>query len=123
MILHAFCILDTKTGIHNAPFFVPHPGAAVRAFKDLATDLSTQIGRHPADFTLICIGQFDDQTGRMEQLPFAHFGTAVSYIEPANAAFRMEDVTRSPRVSEHGAEGQSPLPHLDVRKNGSASVV
>lgn len=35
--------------------------AAVRMFGDVAVDPQTNIGRHPADFELICIGQvYDD---------------------------------------------------------------
>lgn len=81
MILQAFCVLDTKTGIHHAPFFFPHVGAAVRAFKDLAGDMSTTIGRHPADFSLICVGLFDDQSGQLQAAPFQHLGTAASYLD------------------------------------------
>ena len=59
----AFSLYDMKTGIFGTPFFTVHPAHAVRSVADLAADLSTVVGRHPADYTLYQVGQFDDSTG------------------------------------------------------------
>lgn len=64
MELLSFCLLDTKTGIHHPPFFVAHVGLAIRAIKDLGSDLNTSVGRHPADYQLVQLGTFDDNTGQ-----------------------------------------------------------
>jgi len=32
---------------------------------DLANDANTMVGRHPADFSLFCVGQFDDASGQL----------------------------------------------------------
>lgn len=63
MILKAFAFLDTKVGTFSAPFFFPHEGYAVRAAIECGSDLSTSIGRHPYDFTLYRLADFDDQLG------------------------------------------------------------
>lgn len=83
MILTAFCLLDTKTGMFNAPFFMAHPGQAIRACIDLGQDMGTTVGRHPADFTLCEIGLFDDQTGQLEPVPTRQIGTVVSFLPHA----------------------------------------
>lgn len=81
MILKAFCLLDTKTGMHDAPFFMAHVGQATRAVADTASDTRNLIGRHPSDFCLMGIGEFDDQTGTLHpSLPVNH-GSVVSFLE------------------------------------------
>lgn len=66
MILRAFAFLDTKTGAFSVPFFTNHPGNALRMAGDLANDVSTTIGRHPADYVLHQVGTFNDDTGQFD---------------------------------------------------------
>lgn len=80
MKLIAFSLLDMKTGHFNTPFFMNHTGAALRAVMDLGADLNTTVGRHPADFVLAQIGEFDDQTGQMEPMVPLHLGTVLSLL-------------------------------------------
>lgn len=65
MILKVFSVLDTKGDVFMSPFFFPATGQAVRAFSDLANDANTVVCRHPGDYRLTCIGEFDDSTGRL----------------------------------------------------------
>lgn len=65
MQTYVFSLYDMKTGIYGTPFFSIHEAHAVRMVADLAADLSTVVGRHPADYTLYCLGRFDDATGML----------------------------------------------------------
>lgn len=65
MILKVFSVLDTKGDVFMSPFFFPATGQAVRAFSDLANDGNTVVARHPGDYRLTCVGEFDDSTGRL----------------------------------------------------------
>lgn len=58
-----FSLYDDKVGAYSTPFFFSHRGQAVRAATDLANDPSTIPGKHPEDFTLYCLGTFNDETG------------------------------------------------------------
>lgn len=80
MILKAFSLLDMKTGIFNVPFFMAHVGQAVRACMDLGRDTSTTVGRHPADYQLVEIGTYDDQTGVLAAIPPQALGTVASLL-------------------------------------------
>lgn len=80
MILKAFSLLDTKTGMFNTPFFMAHTGQAIRACMDLGADLSTTVGRHPADFALCEIGTFDDQAGVLHPHNPVQLGTVASFL-------------------------------------------
>lgn len=63
MLTRAFCLFDRKGGFYSAPFFFPAVGMAFRAATDLASDLNTTVGRHPADYDLYQVGVFDDASG------------------------------------------------------------
>lgn len=72
MILNAYTFYDIKTRYYSRPFFEVTDAAAVRILSDLVNDPSTQIGRHPADYVLYGIGQFDDQSGLLLQQSAVH---------------------------------------------------
>lgn len=61
MILQIFCVHDTKAEVYRTPFFMKTRGEAIRAFKDLANDKNTAIAKHPGDYRLCHIGEFDDE--------------------------------------------------------------
>lgn len=83
MQLRAFTIFDKKIGAHHAPFFAPTDGAAVRALSDLASDVNTTVGRHPADYCLYCIGVFDDAGATFESFtPKTFVVEAAALITP-----------------------------------------
>lgn len=63
MLLNAYTLYDMKALNYSPPFYCAAHGQAVRMVMDLANDANTMVGRHPADFTLFCIGQFDDSAG------------------------------------------------------------
>lgn len=65
MLLRAYTVYDNKSLSFSPPFFQQADGAAARMFSDLANDSSTTIGRHPSDYSLFCIGGFDDQKGHL----------------------------------------------------------
>lgn len=82
MILRAFSIYDTKAEFFSPPFFMVSNGEAVRAFKDLANDTNTSIGRHPSDFRLMCLGEFDNLSGSFNDSSekMASLGYASDYV-------------------------------------------
>lgn len=63
MIVKVFAIHDVKAEAYMSPFFMPAVGLALRAFKDLVGDEKSQISKHPSDYTLYLVGEFDDGSG------------------------------------------------------------
>lgn len=63
MILKAYSLLDTKTGVFSAPMYFVHEGQAMRAVIEIGLDYSTQVARYPEDFVLFLVGEFDDCVG------------------------------------------------------------
>lgn len=58
-----FSIFDSKAEVYGPPFFAPAIGLAVRHFGDLCRDPNSALSKHPGDYRLFRIGEFDDSTG------------------------------------------------------------
>lgn len=65
MLQFIVSVKDRAADVFNRPFFVPHRNVAVRDFSDEVnrSDASNPLNKHPDDFDLYVLGQFDDVTG------------------------------------------------------------
>lgn len=66
MITYVYVTYDSKAGLYSRPFYAPKRGIALRTFQDIAGDKEHPISRHPADYTLFEIAEFDDLKGVVE---------------------------------------------------------
>lgn len=81
MLLRAFTIFDTKTETFSQPFFAVNRGAAIRMFQDTVNDPSTMFNRHPEDYHLFEIGEFDDATASFQTEHPQSLGPASQFKE------------------------------------------
>jgi len=89
MKLKVYTIYDSKIQTYMRPFFLQANGAARRAFEDLVNDKSTEISRHPEDYTLFELATFDDQTGVFENANApTSLGLAQEYIREEKNPFQ-----------------------------------
>lgn len=58
-------VKDRAADAYGRPMFVPSVGVAIRSFSDEVNrdDPENQLNRHPDDFDLYELGEFDDNTG------------------------------------------------------------
>lgn len=64
MKLNIYAVHDNKVKAYGTPFFQITDGQAIRAFQDnVNSTTESQITKHPEDFTLFKLGEYDDQTG------------------------------------------------------------
>lgn len=56
-------IRDVKANSFGAPVLFSTPLDAVRAFSDLLSNSDTLFGKHPADFQLVYLADWDEVTG------------------------------------------------------------
>lgn len=66
MKFKCFTVYDDKAKAYLPPFFLPEIAQAVRTFGDCATDPKHEFGKHPEDYTLFQLGDFDSSSGVME---------------------------------------------------------
>lgn len=83
MMTQIFAVYDSKACYFGTPFFMPSTGAAVRMFSDLANDARSMVNRHPSDFVLYCIGNFDDNSGMViATSPHISLGLGADFVVP-----------------------------------------
>lgn len=58
-------IRDSKADYYNQVITLKTVDEGVRAFGELVADNRSMISKHPEDFDLYHIGEFDDQNGRI----------------------------------------------------------
>jgi len=64
MKLKAYSIYDKAAAAYNTPFFMHYKALAIRAFQDNVNSTDeNNIAKHPEQFTLFEVGEYDDSTG------------------------------------------------------------
>jgi len=65
MLQFIVSVKDRAADVFNRPFFVPHRNVAIRDFTDEVnrSAADNQLNKHPDDFDLYLLGQFDDNSG------------------------------------------------------------
>lgn len=65
-IKQVMAVFDSATQTYGAPICVPAVGVGTRSFVDIVNDPREEnnIARHPQDFELRHIAEFDDATGQ-----------------------------------------------------------
>lgn len=75
-----FAIYDSKAGTYSSPMPANTDGIALRNFEQIFRDETTSISQYPADFTLFCIGEYDEETGFFTQDgPHYNLGNALQF--------------------------------------------
>lgn len=72
MKFELFAVLDAKAGFFGQLFWEQRREMAIRQFSDAVNDGSNPNNmwyRHPEDFTLYALGEYDNETGRVSSLP------------------------------------------------------
>lgn len=81
MTFHVFSVYDLKALNYGVPFFMSSVGGAIRAFADLAVDAQSAVAKHPSDYVLFKIGEYDDSSGVMLSLDkHVHLGMGSDFI-------------------------------------------
>lgn len=61
--LRIYSIYDKKAVAYTNPFYYHQKGQAIRGFEDAVNDLQSPLNKHPEDFQLFQIGEWNDTTG------------------------------------------------------------
>lgn len=79
-MIKVFSIFDVKADAYRNLFTMNTKAQAIRAFSDLAHDKSTDVGMHPEDYRLVCVGEFDDSAGVLFPSNVESLGFAIEWI-------------------------------------------
>lgn len=64
-----FAVYDKKSLAYANPFYYHQKGQALRGFDDAVNDPQSPLQKHPEDFQLFQIGEWNDTTGVITPLP------------------------------------------------------
>lgn len=65
MIKKVFSVYDEKADYYMKPFLLDEIAEARRTFGDAIADEKTAVSKHPSDYRLYMLGQFDLKLGKM----------------------------------------------------------
>lgn len=68
MNLNIYTVHDEKTSAFLQPMFFRTTGEAIRAIQSCIIDQNHQFSQHKTDFSLVQIGEYDDNTGNINPL-------------------------------------------------------
>ncbi len=91
MKLIVFGIFDVKAKCYSPPFFMSHNGQAIRFLQDLCSNVEAPIAKHPEDYILYSLAEFDNETGKF-----------ISKSNPEHLAKAIDFVVDVPRSSAGG---------------------
>lgn len=80
MIQQVFCYFDSKAEVYLQPFFAQAKGSAIRSFSDLVNDASSTFGKHPSDFVLFYIGEYNHQNAEFTPLTPTSLGVGNEFV-------------------------------------------
>ena len=74
-------VFDSKAECFSVPIFTQARGVAVRGFSDAANNPDHDYGRHPADYTLFELGEYDQASGAVVMHDAkVNLGEAIQYV-------------------------------------------
>lgn len=83
MILQIFTVKDLKTEAYLPPFYLATKGAAIRSFSDTVNDPTHTFNKHPVDYVLFHLGEYNDSHATFEPLPAPlSLGSASDFLTP-----------------------------------------
>ena len=66
--MNIYCIHDKKAETYETIFCLPNNAYAIRSFQE-AVNKDTPYGNYPEDFELVQLGEYNQETGKLEALP------------------------------------------------------
>lgn len=65
-MLKVFTVYDEKAEAYLTPFYLQKEGQAIRAISDCVNDVNHAFCRNASDYTLFCLGTFDEDTAEFK---------------------------------------------------------
>jgi len=68
MITNMYVVYDSKSECYNKPFCLINDKVAFRSAESIVEDKTSEIAKHPEDYTMFRIGTYEDLTAEIELL-------------------------------------------------------
>ena len=88
-----FSVYDEKAQAYMRPFMFSTYGQATRAFSDGVNDPQSHMNKHYQDYSLYCIGEFDEETAALSpECPVVLVCRASEFIERGVGSYADREV-------------------------------
>lgn len=81
MLHNVFTVLDTKVGAYMTPFFSRSRGEAIRSFQDACSQPDSAFSKHPEDFVMFHLGEYDDNTAEFKLIAPESLAKAIDFVK------------------------------------------
>lgn len=96
MKLKMMAIHDVKSQLFSQPLFFRAYGEAERAFRDVVNDGKSDYSRHPEDYTLFELAEYDDATGSVAPLPAPRsLGAAITFKDSSQLSLIKQEASNA----------------------------
>jgi hypothetical protein len=75
-----FAIRDKNSEMFGQPMMHPNASVALRSFQDACNEKTSVLARHPKDFDLYCIGEYDVETGLLAAVDHTVIASATEFV-------------------------------------------
>lgn len=89
-----YAVYDSKVKYFHKPMFMRNKGEALRSWTEVANEKDHAISRHPEDFVLFELGDYDDQTATI---------TMHTAPEPLGSAVQFKQTLTQPTLFNQNA--------------------
>lgn len=79
MVVKMYSVYDVKTRLYQIPFPAFNDGDAIRRMSDEVNLKDCPVARHPEDYLLFVLGEYDDQNGKLS--PFESPEQVIAFSE------------------------------------------
>lgn len=100
MIVSIYCIFDTVAVNHGQPFVAVNNAVAERMVMQAMGDAMSKLRASPQDFELVCIGTFDDSSGRIVPLDSPELLCSLQDLRSIQVADGVREDLNKQRVAE-----------------------
>lgn len=80
MKLTVLTVFDRAANVYGRPFFTTHANAGLRSFSDEVNNAQSDLFKHPADYDLFELGEYDDADGSFALLKSPKFLVTASSL-------------------------------------------
>lgn len=95
-------IYDSKVEAYSQPFFARSLNEAIRLFTDHVNDPGSLVNKHPEDFSLYYVADWDDHNGMFSDCDHRNLGLATAFVRSA----RLDVPSLTPDLDRQNAEGE-----------------
>lgn len=110
MITRCYSIYDRKALAYHLPYYAVSDAVAVRTLSDVVGDPQTIFGRHPNDYVLYYVGDFNDANGVLvPHSPAVHIIDAAALIKALQSEIPFPETATTARPGSPDFDGDGTL--------------